>query len=86
MNAIQRSYSTGRKVLQNILHRLKASFMDLLPIIVVVAFFQAVVLQQPLPQVGDVIAGSLLVLIGLMLFVQGLEMGCSRWVRAWPSR
>jgi hypothetical protein len=75
MNAIQRGYSTGRKVLLNVLHRLKASFMDLLPIILVVAFFQAVVLQQPLPQVGDVIVGSLLVVIGLMLFVQGLEMG-----------
>lgn len=75
MNAIQRSYSTGRKVLLNILQRLKASFMDLVPIIVVVAFFQAVVLQQPLPQVGEVIFGSLLVVIGLMLFVQGLEMG-----------
>lgn len=75
MNAIQRGYSTGRKVLLNILQRLKASFMDLVPIIVVVAFFQAVVLQQPLPQVGEVIFGSLLVVIGLMLFVQGLEMG-----------
>lgn len=75
MNAIQRGYSTGRKVLLNVLHRLKASFMDLVPIILVVAFFQAVVLQQPLPQVGDVIVGSLLVVLGLMLFVQGLEMG-----------
>lgn len=75
MNAIQRGYSTGRKVLLNILRRLKASFMDLLPIILVVAFFQAVVLRQPLPQVGDVIFGSLLVVVGLMLFVQGLEMG-----------
>ena len=75
MNAIQRGYSTGRKVLLNILRRLKASFMDLVPIIVVVAFFQAVVLQQPLPQVGDVIFGAILVVVGLMLFVQGLEMG-----------
>jgi hypothetical protein len=75
MNAIQRGYSTGRKVLLNILRRLKASFMDLVPIILVVAFFQVVVLQQPLPHVGEVIFGSLLVVLGLMLFVQGLEMG-----------
>ncbi|MFZ1694209.1 MAG: DUF1538 domain-containing protein [Flavobacteriales bacterium] len=75
MNAIERGYFTGRKVLLNILQRLKASFMDLLPIIAVVAFFQAVVLRQPLPQVGEVIFGSLLVVLGLMLFVQGLEMG-----------
>ena len=75
MNALQRGYSSGRKVLLNVLQRLKASFMDLVPIIMVVTFFQAVVLQQPLPQVGEVIAGSLLVVLGLMLFVQGLEMG-----------
>ena len=75
MNAIQRGYSTGRKALLNVLQRLKASFMDLVPIILVVAFFQAVVLRQPLPQVGEVIFGSLLVVVGLMLFVQGLEMG-----------
>lgn len=62
-------------MLLNILRRLKASFMDLLPIIVVVAFFQAVVLRQPLPQVGVVIFGAILVVVGLMLFVQGLEMG-----------
>jgi hypothetical protein len=75
MNAIQRGYSTGRKALLNVLQRLKASFMDLLPIILVVAFFQTVVLRQPLPQVGEVIFGSILVVVGLMLFVQGLEMG-----------
>lgn len=75
MNAIQRGYSSGRKVLLNVLRRLKASFMDLVPIIAVVAFFQAVVLQQPLPQVGEVVIGGVLVVVGLMLFVQGLEMG-----------
>lgn len=75
MNAIQRGYSTGRKVLLNNLQRLKASFMDLVPIILVVAFFQVVVLQQPLPHVGEVLYGAVLVVVGLMLFVQGLEMG-----------
>jgi hypothetical protein len=75
MNAIQRGYSSGRKVLLNVLRRLKASFMDLVPIILVVAFFQVVVLQQPLPHVGEVLYGAVLVVVGLMLFVQGLEMG-----------
>jgi hypothetical protein len=41
----------------------------------VVAFFQAVVIRQPLPDIGNVIAGSLMVVVGLMLFVEGLEMG-----------
>ncbi len=51
------------------------SFKDLLPIIIVIAFFQAVVLRQPLPDLLDVVGGGVLVVFGLMLFVQGLEMG-----------
>ena len=58
-----------------ILKKLKNAFTDLLPIILVIAFFQIVVLRQPLPQMGEVIFGALLIVIGLSLFVQGLEMG-----------
>ena len=58
-----------------ILNKLKAAFTDLLPIILVIAFFQIVVLRQPLPQMGEVLFGGLLVVIGLTLFIQGLEMG-----------
>jgi hypothetical protein len=57
-----------------ILKKLKTSFADLLPIILVIAFFQIIVLKQPLPQMGEVIFGALLVVAGLSLFVQGLEM------------
>lgn len=55
--------------------KLWRSFKDLLPIIVVIAFFQMIVLKQPLPNFLEVIFGSVLVVFGLMLFVQGLEMG-----------
>ena len=55
--------------------KLRNSFTDLLPIILVIVFFQLVVLQQPLPQLGEVLFGSLLIIIGLALIVQGLEMG-----------
>lgn len=58
-----------------ILHKIKNAFTDLLPIILVIAFFQIVVLKQPLPQMGEVLFGALLVVIGLSLFIQGLEMG-----------
>ena len=51
------------------------SARDLAPIILVIAFFQIVVLQQPPPNLDAVLPGLLLVLIGLTLFVQGLEMG-----------
>ena len=55
--------------------KLWVSFKDLLPIILVIAFFQIIVLRQPLPNFAEVIFGSVLVVFGLMLFVQGLEMG-----------
>ena len=58
-----------------ILKKLRNAFTDLLPIILVIAFFQMVVLKQPLPQMGEVLFGAFLVVAGLTLFVQGLEMG-----------
>ncbi len=58
-----------------ILKKLKSAFADLLPIIIVITFFQLVVIKQPLPHIREVIFGSFLVVIGLTLFVQGLEMG-----------
>ena len=62
-------------IISIILKKLKGALTDLLPIILVIAFFQIVVLQQPLPQMGEVLFGALLVVAGLTLFVQGLEMG-----------
>lgn len=51
------------------------SVRDLAPIILVIAFFQLVVLQQPIPNLGAMLFGTLMVVIGLTLFVRGLEMG-----------
>lgn len=62
-------------VISVILKKIRDAFTDLLPIILVISFFQIVVLKQPLPQMGEVLIGALLVVIGLSLFVQGLEMG-----------
>jgi len=52
-----------------------ASLRDLLPIILVIGFFQAAVLQQPIPNFGEIVIGIVFVVIGLTLFVQGLNMG-----------
>jgi hypothetical protein len=51
------------------------SLRDLAPIIFVVAFFQLAVLQQPLPNLGELLVGTLLVIIGLTLFIRGLDLG-----------
>jgi len=48
---------------------------DLSPIVLVIAFFQIFVLQQPIPNLGGMIVGLLFVLLGLTLFVRGLEIG-----------
>jgi len=58
-----------------VLTSLLGSFRDLAPIIFVVGFFQLAVLQQPIPNFGDILAGTMLVTIGLTLFIKGLEMG-----------
>ena len=51
------------------------SLRDLLPIILVIGFFQLVVLQQPIPNMGKLLYGTVMVVLGLTLFVRGLEMG-----------
>ncbi len=58
-----------------LLKTLKGAFFDLLPIVLVIGFFQFVVLQQPIPNLFEILTGSLFVLIGLTLFVHGLEIG-----------
>jgi hypothetical protein len=51
------------------------SLRDLAPIILVIAFFQLVVLQQPIPDLAGLLVGTLLVTLGLTFFIFGLEMG-----------
>ena len=60
---------------QAFLKALQESVRDLLPIILVIAFFQIAILQQPIPNFLDILIGTLLVVIGLTLFVRGLELG-----------
>jgi hypothetical protein len=62
------------KVIQLAFFRIKSAFRDLLPIILVIAFFQIFIFRQPLPDLPDVLLGTVLVAIGLSFFIQGLEM------------
>jgi hypothetical protein len=61
--------------LYRFLGSLLSSTRDLLPIVLVVAFFQVIIIQQPLPELGRILTGLLLVILGLTLFVRGLEQG-----------
>ncbi|MEJ2618757.1 MAG: DUF1538 domain-containing protein [Candidatus Thiodiazotropha sp.] len=64
MNTIRRLFAS-----------LISSLRDLLPIVIVIAFFQLVVLQQPIPNLGSLLIGTILVLVGLSLFIEGLNLG-----------
>ncbi len=61
--------------LRNLLRIYTGSFLDLVPIIVVIGFFQIVVLQQPFPDLERVLIGLVFVVVGLSLFIKGLEIG-----------
>ncbi len=52
-----------------------SSARDLAPIIAVIAFFQLVILQQPIPNLTEILTGVFLVMLGLTFFIRGLEMG-----------
>ncbi len=63
------------RALTSFLRLMGGACRDILPIILVIAFFQIFVLEQPLPNLGAIITGMVLVILGLALFVQGLTLG-----------
>ena len=57
------------------LRRVLGSVRDLAPIVLVIIFFQTLVLRQPFPDLAPTLVGLALVIVGLTLFVHGLESG-----------
>ena len=64
-----------RVLLKEIFRSLRDSIRDVMPIVLVVAFFELVVLRQPVPNLARILGGAGMVVLGLALFVRGLEMG-----------
>ena len=62
-------------VLRRLANNLLESCKDLLPIVLVVAFFQIIVLKQAIPEIGVILLGTLSILLGLTFFVSGLRLG-----------
>jgi len=52
-----------------------SSFKDLIPIILVVSFFEIFVLHQAPAELGSILIGVVFIVLGLTFFVFGLEMG-----------
>lgn len=61
------------KVASPFIKQLVRGFLDLVPILAVVLIFQVFVIRQPITDVVSLITGTLFVVFGLTLFVQGLE-------------
>lgn len=53
---------------------LGGTLRDLAPILVIIAFFQFFVLQQPVDNLAEIAVGFVFVMLGLAIFIQGLEM------------
>ena len=54
-------------------HSFVSTLKDVLPIAIVIFGFQLVVIRKPIPRLKKVLFGFFYVLIGLVLFLQGLE-------------
>ena len=59
-----------KAVMQPLLNALR----DLAPIVAVIVFFQVFVLHQSIPNLPDMLVGFTCVVVGLALFIQGLEL------------
>lgn len=64
-----------KAIIKHLSKTLLDSFRDLVPIFLVIGVFQLLVLQQNIPNITDLIVGFVLVVIGLALFIFGLETG-----------
>ena len=60
-------------MMEDIARLVAGTLVDVAPIVVILAFFQIVVLRRPIPQLRRVAIGLAHVLVGLALFLFGLE-------------
>ncbi|MCP3668926.1 MAG: DUF1538 domain-containing protein [Gammaproteobacteria bacterium] len=60
-------------VIMNFLHSLATTARDVIPIALILFGFQFFVLRRKMPNLGTVVVGLILVLLGMTFFLQGLE-------------
>lgn len=59
--------------LANIISAVRSTLLDVLPIVIVIFGFQFLVIRRPIPHLKQVLAGFAYVVLGLALFLVGLE-------------
>ena len=64
---------------------LRHSFGNLLPIVLVVGLFQLLVIRQVPDNLGSMLVGLGIVVFGVAIFLQGLDLAFSRWAKAFPT-
>lgn len=60
-------------VIMDFLHSLASTSRDVIPIALILFGFQFFVLRRKMPNIGAVMAGLIMVLLGMTFFLQGLE-------------
>ena len=63
----------GQDFIQSIVSALGGTFKDILPIILVLGFFQAVAIRKKIENLPSIAFGLVLVVVGLSIFIVGLE-------------
>lgn len=63
-----------KQQLKLFLNAIVESTRDLLPIIFVIGFFELLIIQKPIPRLQELLFGTLMVVLGLTLFIKGLKM------------
>ena len=61
------------QVVLDVLHVTVSTVFDVLPIVAIIFGFQALVIRRPIPHLRQVVIGFVYVLLGLALFLVGLE-------------
>lgn len=73
--ALQNAPILNRFSVYNLFLELLNVIKDVLPILLVIAFFQYLIIKKDIPHLRKVLVGIVLVIIGLDAFIVGLELG-----------
>lgn len=61
-------------MIENLVNTFFATVRDVAPIVLLIAVFQIFVIKKPIPKMSSVLLGAVFVVVGLSLFLMGLEM------------
>ena len=62
------------QIIIDLFHTIAATILDVLPIAAIIFGFQWLVLRKRIPHLKRIVAGFVMVLLGLAFFLEGLEL------------